>query len=190
VTHTDASGVGGFVGVPPGFVSVTGYNSDGVAIGEIALRGNTVLAEYYRDPAATASAIPDGWLRTGDLAVQHPDGYVEIVDRAKDVIISGGENISSIEVEHAIASHPAVQEVAVIAVPDERWGERPAAYVTLKAGVSADEASIVAHVRARLAGFKAPERVVFGPLPKTPTGKIQKFVLREAAWAGHTRRVN
>jgi fatty-acyl-CoA synthase len=168
----------------------TDVAADGEAIAEVALHGNTVMAGYYLDPEATANAVRHGWFRTGDLGVMHPDGYIELKDRLKDVIISGGENISSIEVENAVASHPAVLEVAVIGVPDEKWGERPRAYVTLKADASADAAEIIAHVRDRLAGFKAPSTVEFGPLPKTSTGKIQKYLLREAAWAGQARRIN
>jgi fatty-acyl-CoA synthase len=164
--------------------------SDGEAIGEVTVHGNTVMAGYYLDPDATANAMQDGWFRTGDLGVMHPSGYVELKDRSKDVIISGGENISSIEIENAVSSHPAVLEVAVIGVPDDKWGERPAAYVTLKDGADADAAGIIEHVRGRLAGFKAPSTVVFGPLPKTSTGKIQKFLLRDEAWAGRDRRIN
>ncbi len=163
---------------------------DGTTTGEIALRGNDVMLGYYKDPEATARAAPDGWFRTGDIGVLHPDGYVELRDRAKDVIISGGENIASVEVEQAVASHPAVLEVAVIAHPDERWGEVPAAYVALREGAAATEEEIIAHARQRLAHFKAPKRVVFGPLPKTSTGKVQKFVLRDAAWAGRDRRIS
>ncbi|MGW4482214.1 AMP-binding protein [Amycolatopsis sp. NPDC004368] len=158
--------------------------ADGVTVGEIALRGNNVMLGYFKDPEATRAAAPDGWFRTGDLGVRHPDGYVELRDRSKDVIISGGENIASVEVEQAIADHPAVLEVAVVAAPHEHWGEVPAAYVTLHAGASATEEEIVAHVRARLARFKAPKSVVFGELPKTSTGKVQKFVLREQARRG------
>jgi fatty-acyl-CoA synthase len=164
--------------------------ADGETMGEVALRGNSVMLGYFGDPAATAAAAPDGWLRTGDLGVMHADGYVELRDRAKDVIVSGGENIASIEVEQAIMSHPAVLEAAVVAIPDERWGEVPAAHVTLKEGAAATEAEIVEHVRARLAGFKAPRRVEFGPLPKSSTGKIQKFALRDRAWAGRDRKIN
>jgi fatty-acyl-CoA synthase len=151
---------------------------DGSALGEVALRGNNIMLGYYRDATATAAAVPDGWFRTGDLGVLHPDGYLEIRDRAKDIIISGGENISSVEVEAALASHPAVLEAAVVAVPSEKWGERPVAWVTLKDGreVSGDE--LRQHVRARLAAFKVPDRVEFGPLPKTATGKIRKVELR------------
>jgi fatty-acyl-CoA synthase len=141
------------------------------------------------DPAAPAAAAPDGWFRTGDIGVVHPDGYVELRDRTKDVIISGGENIASVEVEQAIMDHPAVLEAAVIAVPDERWGEVPAAYVTLQEGASVTEEEIVEHVKGRLARFKAPKTVTFGELPKTSTGKIQKFVLRDKAWAGVERRI-
>ncbi|QRP49122.1 AMP-binding protein [Amycolatopsis sp. FDAARGOS 1241] len=163
--------------------------ADGATIGQIALRGNNVMLGYLNDPAATRAAVPDGWFRTGDLGVVHPDGYVELRDRSKDVIISGGENIASVEVEQAIAEHPAVLEVAVVAVPDDRWGEVPAAYVTLRDGETATEAEIVEFVRERLARFKAPKSVTFGDLPKTSTGKIQKYVLREKAWAGVERRI-
>jgi fatty-acyl-CoA synthase len=164
--------------------------ADGVALGEIALRGNNVMAGYYLDPEATARACPDGWFRTGDLGVLHPNGYVEVRDRAKDVIISGGENISSVEVEQALVSHPEVLEAAVVAAPDARWGEVPVAYVTLVVGATTDEHALLAHVQSRLARFKAPKRVVVGPLPKTATGKIQKFALRELEWRGHDRRIS
>jgi fatty-acyl-CoA synthase len=167
----------------------TDVPADGATIGQIALRGNNVMLGYLDDPEATRAAVPDGWFRTGDLGVVHPDGYVELRDRSKDVIISGGENIASVEVEQAIAEHPAVLEVAVVAVPDDRWGEVPAAYVTLRDGESATEAEIVKFVRQRLARFKAPKSVTFGALPKTSTGKIQKYVLREKAWAGQERRI-
>jgi fatty-acyl-CoA synthase len=163
--------------------------ADGETLGEIAVRGNTVMLGYYRDEEATAEACPDGWFRTGDVGVMHPDGYVELRDRAKDVIISGGENIASVEVEQAIVSHPAVLEAAVIPVPDERWGERPRAYVTLKAGQSATEEEVREHVRERLARFKVPDSVEFGDLPKTATGKVQKFRLRETAWEGQESRI-
>jgi fatty-acyl-CoA synthase len=174
-------GVANMVGVTPRVVDAEGADvpDDGSTIGEIALRGNTVMLGYFKDPTATAAAAPDGWFRTGDLGVRHPDGYVELRDRLKDVIISGGENIASIEVEQVIADHPAVLEVAVVAVPDEHWGEVPAAYVTLKDGASATEEEIIAYVRSRIAAFKAPKSVTFGELPKTSTGKIQKYVLRE-----------
>jgi fatty-acyl-CoA synthase len=155
--------------------------ADGATLGEVALHGNNIMLGYYRDPVATARAIPDGWFRTGDLGVLHPDGYLEIRDRAKDVIISGGENISSVEVEAALASHPAVLEAAVVAVPNEKWGERPVAWVTLKPGGQASADELRQHVRARLAGFKVPDRVEFGPLPKTASGKIRKVELRALA---------
>jgi fatty-acyl-CoA synthase len=170
--------------VGPGGVDVP---ADGESVGEIALRGNNVMLGYLDDPEATAAAVPDGWFRTGDLGVLHPDGYVELRDRSKDVIISGGENIASVEVEQAIAEHPAVLEAAVVAAPDERWGEVPVAYVTLQGGASATEAEIIDHVKGRLARFKAPKRVIFGELPKTSTGKIQKYVLRDEGSAGADR---
>jgi fatty-acyl-CoA synthase len=154
---------------------------DGSALGEVALHGNNVMRGYYRDAAATAQAIPDGWFRTGDLGVLHPDGYLEIRDRAKDIIISGGENISSVEVEAALASHPAVLEAAVVAVPSEKWGERPVAWVTLKDGLEVSGDDLRQHVRARLAAFKVPDRVEFGSLPKTASGKIRKVELRALA---------
>jgi fatty-acyl-CoA synthase len=163
--------------------------ADGATMGEIALRGNNLMLGYLKDPEATSAAVPDGWFRTGDLGVRHPDGYVELRDRSKDVIISGGENIASVEVEQAIAEHPAVLEVAVVAVPDPKWGEVPAAYVTTQPGATLTEAEVIEFVRGRLARFKAPKSVVFGELPKTSTGKIQKYVLREQAWAGAARRI-
>ena len=152
--------------------------ADGMSTGEVCLRGNTMMLGYLNDDDATAAAAPDGWFRTGDLAVMHPDGYVEMKDRKKDVIISGGENITSIEVEQALATHPAVQEVAVVGVPDGRWGEVPVAHVVLRVGHEATEHELIEHVRERLARYKAPKRIIFGPLPRTSTGKIQKFVLR------------
>jgi fatty-acyl-CoA synthase len=170
--------------VDPSGIDVPG---DGRSVGEVALRGNNVMLGYYRDESATTAAIPDGWFRTGDLGVLHPDGYLEIRDRAKDVIISGGENISSVEVEAVLAGHPAVLEAAVVPVPDDRWGERPAAWVTLKDGHQATAEELRAHVRSRLAGFKVPDRIEFGDLPKTASGKIRKFELRAAARASHER---
>jgi fatty-acyl-CoA synthase len=152
---------------------------DGRAIGEIVMRGNSVMLGYYRDPAATEAAVIDGWFHTGDLAVMHPDSYIQIRDRKKDVIISGGENISSIEVESVLCSHPGVLEAAVVGIPNDHWGERPVAFVTLRAGSDVSEDELRHHVRSSLAGFKVPDRVVFGALPKTGTGKIQKFRLRE-----------
>ncbi|UYP20008.1 AMP-binding protein [Rhodococcus sp. Z13] len=153
--------------------------ADGETTGEIALRGNNVMLGYYNNPDATARAVPDGWFRTGDIGVMHPDGYIEIRDRAKDVIISGGENISSVEVESALISHPAVLEAAVVAAPSEKWGERPVAYVTLRSGASATEDELRTHVRSQLAGFKVPDSITFGPLPKTASGKIRKVELRD-----------
>ena len=156
--------------------------ADGVTMGELVLRSNTVMKGYLKNPEATAAAFEHGWFHTGDLAVSHPDGYVEIKDRSKDIIISGGENISSLEVEEALYRHPGVIEAAVVAKPDPVWGETPCAFVALKPGgepVSAED--IVAWCRADLAHYKVPRAVVFGPLPKTSTGKIQKYELRERA---------
>ncbi len=155
--------------------------ADGATMGELMLRGNTVMMGYLKNPAATAEAFAGGWFHTGDLAVQHPDGYVEVKDRAKDIIISGGENISSLEIEEALYKHPAVMEAAVVAQPDERWGETPHAFVTLKPAAAATEADIIAWCRTRLAHYKCPRHVTFAPLPKTSTGKIQKFELRARA---------
>ena len=151
---------------------------DGAALGEIVHRGNAVMKGYYRDPAATEAAFAGGWFHSGDIAFRHPDGYIKIADRAKDIIISGGENISSVEVEGVLAHHPAVALVAVVAMADEKWGEVPCAFVELKPGASATEADLIAFARTRIAGFKTPKRVVFGELPKTSTGKVQKFELR------------
>ncbi len=156
---------------------------DGAAMGEIFMRGNITMKGYFKDPAATDAAFAGGWFHTGDLAVRHPDGYVEIRDRSKDIIISGGENISTIEVESALYRHPAVLEVAVVARPDPKWGETPCAFVTLRPGMAATEAELIAYCRDHLARFKVPRTVVFGPLPKTSTGKMQKYVLRERARA-------
>ena len=153
---------------------------DGQTLGEIVVRGNVVMAGYYNDPKATNEAIRDGWFHSGDAAVVHPDGYAEIRDRFKDVIISGGENISSVEVEGVLMRHPAVQEVGVVGVADERWGEAPHAFVVLKPGAAANEQELIDFVRERLAHFKAPHAVTFiSELPKTSTGKIQKYVLRQ-----------
>jgi fatty-acyl-CoA synthase len=152
---------------------------DGETPGEIVVRGNAVMKGYYLDPEATANVIRGGWMYTGDAAVVHPDGYIEIRDRLKDVIISGGENISSVEVEGILLRHPAVQEVAVIGVPDETWGESPHAFVVLKSGAAATEAEMIEFARANMAHFKAPKAFRFiAELPKTATGKIQKYVLR------------
>ncbi len=164
---------------------------DGKTMGEVVMRGNNVMTGYYNDQEATAQAFRGGWFHSGDLAVWHPDGYVELRDRAKDIIISGGENISTIEIEQAVASHPAVLECAVVAMPHEHWGERPRAFVVLKPGATADPAEIIEHVRSRLAKFKAPDVVdIVDTLPKTSTGKIQKFVLRDQVWAGHEKKIN
>jgi len=164
--------------------------ADGTTQGEIVMRGNNVMKGYYNDPAATERAFAGGYFHSGDVAVMHPDGYIEICDRMKDVIISGGENISTVQVEKVIMEHPAVLEVAVVATPDDRWGEVPKAFITLKPGMSADAEAIISFCRARLAGFKTPKAVEFTELPKTSTGKIQKFVLREREWAGRAKRVN
>jgi fatty-acyl-CoA synthase len=157
--------------------------ADGRTIGEVFMRGNIVMKGYLKNPRATAEALAGGWFHTGDLGVTHPDGYIELKDRSKDIIISGGENISTIEVEGVLYRHPAVLEAAVVARPDEIWGESPCAFVTLKDGAAASAAEIIAFCRANMAHYKCPRTVVFGPLPKTSTGKIQKFVLRERAKA-------
>ena len=155
---------------------------DGQTMGEIFLAGNTVMMGYLKNPPASEAAFKGGWFHTGDLAVRHPDGYIEIKDRSKDIIISGGENISSIEVEEVLYRHPKVLEAAVVARPDEKWGEHPCAFVTPRADAGAVTAEeIITFCRANMAKFKAPRTVIFGPLPKTSTGKIQKFVLREQA---------
>jgi fatty-acyl-CoA synthase len=163
---------------------------DAASMGEVVMRGNNVMAGYFADEHATHAAFRGGWFHSGDLAVWHPDGAIELRDRGKDVIISGGENISSIEVEHAICAHPAVLECAVVAVPHDHWGERPKAFVTLKDGATATEKDIIAFCRERLAHYKCPDAVAFGPLPKTSTGKVQKFLLREPEWAGRDTRIN
>jgi fatty-acyl-CoA synthase len=156
--------------------------ADGVSMGEIVTRGNTVMKGYLKNPAATLEAFRDGWFRTGDLGVMHPDGYIEVKDRSKDIIISGGENISSLEVEEILARHPAVLEVAVVAKPDAHWGEIPCAFVALREGVEAPSAdALIQWCKGQMAGFKRPRYVVFGELPKTATGKVQKFILRQRA---------
>jgi 3-(methylthio)propionyl---CoA ligase len=154
---------------------------DGATMGEVFMRGNIVMKGYLKNAKATAEAFAGGWFHTGDLGVAHPDGYIELKDRSKDIIISGGENISTIEVEGVLYRHPAVMEAAVVARPDEKWGETPCAFVMLKTDAAASADDIIAFCRAHMAGFKVPKTVVFGPLPKTSTGKIQKFVLREQA---------
>jgi fatty-acyl-CoA synthase len=163
---------------------------DAETLGEVIMRGNNVMKGYFEQPDATAEAFRGGWFHSGDLAVWHPDGYIELRDRKKDIIISGGENISTIEVEQAVAKHPAVMECAVVAIPDEKWGERPKAFVTLKPGATATEKEIIEHCRTVIAHFKAPAAVEFGDLPKTSTGKVQKFVLRNKEWAGKEKRIN
>ena len=162
-------------------VSMTEVPADGETMGEIMFRGNIVMKGYLKNEKATQEAFAGGWFHTGDLAVLHPDGYVKIKDRSKDIIISGGENISSLEVEDVIYRHPAVLACAVVAAPDPKWGETPCAFVELKEGVAVTEADMIAHCRASLAGFKTPRKVLFCVLPKTSTGKIQKFMLREQA---------
>ncbi len=154
---------------------------DGKAVGEVLIQGNTVMLGYLKDPKATAEAFHGGWMHTGDLAVWHPSNYLEIKDRKKDIIISGGENISSVEVEIALYRHPATQLAAVVARPDDKWGETPCAFVQLKPGMNVTETEMIEHCRSNLARFKVPKKVVFGALPTTATGKIQKFVLREKA---------
>jgi fatty-acyl-CoA synthase len=152
---------------------------DGQTVGEIIVQGNVVMAGYYRDAAGTAEAIRDGWFHSGDAAVVHPDGYLEIRDRIKDVIISGGENISSVEVEGVLLRHPAVQEAAVVGIADEKWGEAPQAFVVLKPGATATDAELRQFARDHLAHFKVPQSFTFlAELPKTATGKIQKYILR------------
>ncbi len=155
--------------------------ADGETMGEIMFRGNITMKGYLKNPKATQEAFAGGWFHSGDLAVLQPDGYVKIKDRAKDIIISGGENISSIEVEDVLYRHPAVLAAAVVAKPDPKWGETPCAFVELKPGATATAEEIIEHCRASLARFKAPRAVVFCTLPKTSTGKIQKFALRQQA---------
>src|SRR4051794_3973789 len=162
---------------------------DAEAVGEVVMRGNSILVGYHNKPDETEEAFKGGWFHSGDLAVWHPDGYVELRDRSKDIIISGGENISSIEIEQALAKHPAVSEVAVIAMPDEKWGERPKAFVELKSGQDADEDEIISFCREHIAKFKCPAAVEFCELPRTGTGKVQKFVLREKEWSGREKAI-
>jgi fatty-acyl-CoA synthase len=164
---------------------------DGDTLGEVVMRGNNVMKGYFADPEGTAEAFSGGWFHSGDLGVWHSDGYLELRDRAKDIIVSGGENISTIEVEAAIDSYPGVLEVAVVSHPDAKWGERPKAFVVVRAGQQAPtSAEIIAHVRTQIAHYKAPDQVVIvTSLPKTATGKIRKVELRDAEWAGYTSRV-
>jgi fatty-acyl-CoA synthase len=163
---------------------------DGRTMGEIVMRGNNVMIGYFDDPVATENAFRGGWLHSGDLGVQHSDGYVELRDRAKDIIISGGENISTVEIEHALETHPAVHEVVVIGIPDEKWGERPKAFVIRKPGAETNEAELIGYLKAHIARYKVPKAVEFvDELPRTATGKPQKFELREKEWAGHSSRI-
>jgi len=163
---------------------------DGSTMGEIVMRGNTVMKGYYRDEEGTERAFRGGWFHSGDLGVQHPDGYIQLRDRQKDIIISGGENISTIEVEQALDSHPGVVESAVVGVPDEKWGERPKAFVVRRPGAEVGEAELLAHVQSRIARYKTPRTVEFvEELPKTATGKLRKVELRENEWAGHVSRI-
>jgi fatty-acyl-CoA synthase len=163
---------------------------DGETMGEIVMHGNMVAKGYFENEEATEEAFEGGWYHSGDVAVWHPDGYIEIRDRDKDIIISGGENISTIEVEQAVSRHPAVMEAAVVAIPDEKWGERPKAFVVLKQGQEATEEEIIDFCKEHIARFKAPEAVEFTELPKTSTGKVQKFVLRDKEWEGREKQVN
>ena len=157
---------------------------DGKTIGEIMIRGNVVMKGYFKDKEATEKAMKDGWFHTGDLAVMHPDGYVKIQDRSKDIIISGGENISSVEIENTLYKHPSVLFAAVVARPDEKWGETPCAFIELKdTNDNVGEADIINFCKETLAGFKCPKKVIFRELPKTSTGKILKYELREIAKA-------
>ena len=198
LSHTERARIKARQGVPHAMaddVRVVDENmqdvpADGQTIGEVVMRGNIVMKGYYNDPDATAEAFRGGWFHSGDLGVMHQDGYVELSDRKKDIIISGGENISTIEVERAIAEHPAVLEVAVIAVPHEHWGEVPKAFVVPKDGTNCTEEAIIEFCRGRIAHFKCPKAVQFGDLPKTSTGKVQKYVLREKEWAGHEKRIH
>jgi fatty-acyl-CoA synthase len=164
---------------------------DGSSIGEVVVRGDHVMSGYYAEPEATRAVMKDGWFHTGDMAVWDAEGFLQIVDRKKEIIISGGENISSLEVEKAVSAHPDVYECAVVAAPDEKWGEVPAAVVVLKPGASLDCDGLIEFLEGRLAKFKMPRRVDFStePLPKTGTGKIRKLDLRERYWAGKTTRV-
>jgi fatty-acyl-CoA synthase len=162
---------------------------DGETMGEVVMRGNNLMSGYLEDESATSRAFAGGWFHSGDLAVWHPDGNIELRDRGKDIIISGGENISSIEVEQTVVAHPDVLECAVIGIPHDHWGERPKAFVTLRDDATATQEEIIAFCREGLAHYKCPDTIEFGLLPKTSTGKVQKFVLREREWAGHDKRI-
>jgi fatty-acyl-CoA synthase len=163
---------------------------NGITMGEVVMRGNIVMKGYYKDPEATEAAFRGEWFHSGDLGVCHRDGYIELRDRKKDIIISGGENISTIEVEQAVMRHSAVLECAVIAVPNDHWGETPKAFITLKAGTVATEQEIIDFCRRQIAHFKCPTAVEFRELPKTSTGKVQKFALREREWTGRSKNIN
>ena len=162
---------------------------DGEHMGEVVMRGNMVMSGYFNDKEATDKAFTGGWFHSGDLAVWHSDGYIELQDRAKDVIISGGENISSQQVEKVLMENESVAEVSVVGVPDDKWGEVPKAFVTTREGATLTEEELIEFAKERIARFKAPKYVEFGPLPKTATGKIQKYVLREKEWAGKEKRI-
>jgi fatty-acyl-CoA synthase len=168
---------------------MTDVAQDGQTMGEVIMRGNNVMSGYFNDAGATSKAFAGGWFHSGDLAVWHPDGNIELRDRGKDIIISGGENISSIEVEQAICAHPAVLECAVIGIPHPHWGERPKAFVTLNEGATATPEELITFCREHLAHYKCPDAIEFGPLPKTSTGKIQKFRLREREWTDQDKRI-
>jgi len=170
--------------------NMTDVPKDAQTLGEVIMRGNNAATGYFQQRDATAEAFRGGWFHSGDIAVWHPDGYIELRDRKKDIIISGGENISTIEVEQAVVKHPAVLECAVVAIPDEKWGERPKAFVTLKPGQRATEGEIIEFCRQHIAHFKCPAAIEFGELPKTSTGKVQKFVLREREWKGQEKRIH
>jgi fatty-acyl-CoA synthase len=163
--------------------TMTPVPADGETMGEVMFRGNIGMKGYLKNPAATAEAFAGGWFHSGDLGVMHPDGYIQLKDRSKDIIISGGENISSIEVEDVLYRHPAVAFAAVVARPDAKWGEHPCAFVELKPGAAVTEAEITTFTRQHLAAYKMPRTIIFSDLPKTSTGKIQKYVLRERAKA-------
>jgi len=163
--------------------------ADGKTLGEVVMRGNNVMKGYYLDPEKTAAAFKGGFFHSGDMGVMHPDGYIELKDRSKDIIITGGENVSSIEVEQALYRHPAVLETAVIGIPHSKWGETVKGFVTLKEGASITEPELIEFCRIHIAHYKCPTAIEFTVLPKTATGKIQKFVLREREWAGHDRKI-
>jgi fatty-acyl-CoA synthase len=162
---------------------MTPVKRDGEMLGEVMMRGNVVMKGYLKNKSSTEKAFAGGWFHTGDLGVMHPDGYIQLKDRSKDIIISGGENISSIEVEDALYKHPAVMAVAVVAKPDDKWGETPCAFIELKPGTQASNDELLQWCRKHLASYKCPRHIVFADIPKTSTGKIQKFKLREMAKA-------